>query len=142
MNINQINESFDDSLENQPSDQYTPKRFKTRDILIFAVCVVLAFICWAYAHHQHDPVVEAKVSLNFILENAETNESISNTSCTEIIIHAEKSLLSDISHIDVIVDRTLFDSYGTPVSIKIILPEGLHSHTKEVEVTIDLTKPN
>ena len=143
MNMNEINDNnLEVSYQEQSNDEYAPKKFKTRDILIFVVCLALAFICWAYAHYIDDPVIEAKIPLNFVLENAENGEYISNVSFENIIVHAEESLIGNITHIDVIVDSNLFDSYGTPVTVTITLPDGVHSHTKEVEVTINSTTPN
>ena len=143
MSMNEINDNnLEVSYQEQSNDEYTPKRFKTRDILIFVVCLALAFICWAYAHYIDNPVIEDKIPINFILENAENGEYISNVSLENIIVHAEESLLSNITHIDVTVDRNLFTSYDTPINITITLPDGVHSHTKEVEVTISLKTPN
>ena len=48
------------------SNNYKPKKFKAVDILIFVVCLILAFAFWCYAIYLDDPIIEKKVTVNLI----------------------------------------------------------------------------
>lgn len=131
MENNQYNEDVITNESASSNEEYTPTKFKKIDILVFAVCLLLAFAIWCYAHYINDPIVTKQVTVNFVLENASVGETLSKK-YENINVYGLESAIGAVSEITVYVDRSEFNNYDTETSITVDYPEGVNSHTDSV----------
>lgn len=123
--------------------EYTHKRFKTRDILIGAFCLIAAFFIWCYANYVDDPIIQKQVTLDFVLVHGESYEDIKPDKMS-VWVYGEESVLSSIHNntITIYVDKSKFNGYDTVLNYEIDYGDNIHSHTKSVELKlVDTTPP-
>lgn len=133
---NQISQNNVLDVENaEKATGYSQKKFKTVDILIFAACLILAFIFWCYALYVDDPIIEKGISVNFVLVDGADNEYVTPIA-KRIVVYGPLSKLST-SSITVKVNRSEFDDYNTATKIKIAYPEGINSNTTHLELQLN-----
>ncbi len=132
---NQISQNDVFDVENpEKATGYSQKKFKTIDILIFAACLILAFVFWCYALYVDDPIIEKGISVNFELVGGGEGEYIA-PEAKRIVVYGPLSKLST-SSITVKVNRSEFNDYNTSVKIKITYPEGIGSDTTQVDLQL------
>lgn len=133
MNTNYSNDDLNE-VEN-PYKADSSRKFRKIDILIFIVCLALAFVVWCYALFIDDTVIEKDVLLNFVLEGGAYNESL-ECDTRSITVYGSKSLLSGVSKIDVSVSRTDFAEYGEYVTATVEYPDGVEGEVKQIKVRL------
>lgn len=111
------------------------KRYKKMRILVYLVCLLLAFMVWCYAHYLDDPIVQKEVSLIVYLNGGESGEEIIQSQ-NKILIYGEASALSGVDKIENTINRNKFSEYNSPITIEIDLPDYVHSHKEYVDVTL------
>ena len=131
--LNTINSSEVNYSES--SNEYRPKRFKVIDILIFGVCLVLAFAFWCYAVYLDDPIIEKNITVNFIVEGGNANETLSPASYT-IQVFGKRSDIKDLTSLTVKVNRSDFKEYDVPTLINIRYPANVSSDTKQIKLKL------
>lgn len=119
----------------QKNEEYSTKKFKKIDILIFIVCILIAFFCWCYAHYVNDPIVEKELTLNFVLEGGESYEELSQDSIT-VTIYGISSKIADLNEVDIAINRSLFNSYDADTMITIEHDDDYHCYTTEVSLKL------
>lgn len=131
---NQINDNLEVDVS-QKHDEYSTTRFKKTDILIFLACLLLAFICWCYAHYIDDPILEKTVTVNFVLDGGNGTEYLSVTS-KKMVIYGIESDISDIDEITIHVDRSVFKSYNTDTQIDINQSHLYHFSSNTIDLKL------
>ena len=123
----------DYSVNDINSSKETHHKFKFRfvDIFIFLLCIVAAFVFWCYALYVDDPVIEKEVMVNFILENGQEGDKLSQSSA-KIVLYGELSLLAYTRYINVKIDRNQFDIYDHDTVVTFVLPDNFYCETNEV----------
>ncbi len=129
----QINQQEVETSEKAPV--YTQKRFKKVNFLIFALCLVMAFVFWCYALYLDDPIMEKVVTVNFVLEGGEATDSITPVT-RKVTVYGEKSVLSEINTITVKVNRNQFAEYNVDTVITIQYPKNIESVTKQLTLKL------
>ena len=129
----QINQQEVETSEKTPV--YTQKRFKKVNFLIFALCLVMAFVFWCYALYLDDPIMEKVVTVNFVLEGGEATDSITPVT-RKVTVYGEKSVLSEINTITVKVNRNQFAEYNVDTVITIQYPKNIESVTKQLTLKL------
>ena len=119
----------------EADNEYSPKRFKAIDILIFGVCLVLAFAFWCYAVYLDDPIIEKNITVNFILEGGNANETLSPASYT-IQVFGKRSDLKDLTSLTVKVNRSDFKEYDVPTLRNIKYPANISSDIKQIKLKL------
>lgn len=135
-----MNNDFQNDLVNEvenhnKSDSYTSKRFKKIDVLIFALCLILAFVFWCYAQYVDDPIMKKNVTINFVLVGASDGEVLLKDSI-RIPVRGERSVLSNKNSFTITVDRSEFSDYNKETVIQIDFPENVDSDYKEVVLVL------
>ena len=138
-----MNENFDNNevkLENNhKSEEFSTRKIKKIDVLVFIACLLIAFSVWCYASYLADPIVRQEISINLVLENGDASEYLTANDKT-ITVYGEKSVLSGVTSLTVKVDRSVFDSYNSDVVIDIDFPSGIQSHHEQVTVQLKQSK--
>lgn len=138
-----MNENFDNNevkLENNhKSEEFSTRKIKKIDVLVFIACLLIAFSVWCYASYLADPIVRQEISINLVLENGDASEYLTANDKT-ITVYGEKSVLSGVTSLTVKVDRSVFDSYNSDVVIDIDFPSGIQSHQEQVTVQLKQSK--
>ena len=129
----QINQQEVETSEKAPV--YTQKRFKKVNFLIFALCLVMAFVFWCYALYLDDPIMEKVVTVNFVLEGGEATDSITPVT-RKVTVYGEKSVLSEINTITVKINRNQFAEYNVDTVITIQYPKNIESVTKQLTLKL------
>lgn len=133
MNTNYSNNDLNE-VEN-PYKTDSSRKFKKTDILIFIVCLALAFAVWCYALFADDPVIEKNVLLNLVLEDGAYNESL-ECDIDSITVYGARSLLSGVSGMDVSVSRSDFAEYGEYITVTVDYPDGVEGEVKQIKVRL------
>ncbi|MBO5715166.1 MAG: hypothetical protein J6S23_02080 [Clostridia bacterium] len=123
------------------ADEYRQKRFKKSDVLVFIVCIIGAFLIWCYVNYVDDPIIQKEVTVDIVLVNGSLNEYIVPNKM-KISVYGEESVINSISDntITVYVERSKITDYDTTVDYAIEYPQGVHSHTKSVEIKLMTNK--
>lgn len=116
-------------------NNYKPKKFKAVDILIFVICLILAFAFWCYATYLDDPIIKKKVTVNFVVDGGNTNETLSPASHT-ITVYGKRSLLNDLTSLTVKVNRSDFKEYDVSTLVNIKYPNNISSDTKQIKLKL------
>lgn len=138
MNNEFQNEVRTDVETNHRNEGYSPRRFKKIDILIFAMCLILAFVFWCYALYVNDPIMKKNVTINFVLEGESEGEVLYNDSI-RIPVYGERSILANKNTFTIQVDRSEFSEYGEETIVTIDFPENIDSDYKEVVLILTTT---
>lgn len=119
----------------QKGEAYTNRKFKKINILIFLVCLSMAFIFWCYALYIDDPIIQKNVTVNFVLVGGDSSEMILPAH-KSITVYGEKSVLSGISSIKVEVKRSSFKEYNKDTLVEINYPKNIDSETKSITLKL------
>lgn len=131
---NQINDTIQNEIS-EKNEEYSTTRFKKTDILIFVACLLLAFICWCYAHYIDDPILEKTVTVNFVLDGGNGTEYLSVQS-QRMVVYGIKSDIDDIKIITIHVDRSLFGEYNTETEINIDQSDLYHFSSNTIKLKL------
>ena len=115
----------------QKNDEYAPKKFKKVDVIIFIVCIVLAFAFWCYAQFLHDPIIEKTILVQFVLVGGEANESITPT-FKQMNFFGKQSALEKLEYVTFEVQRSAFTEYNVETEISMSYPDEFHADVDEV----------
>ena len=116
------------------SQLYT-RRFRNVDILILIACFLLAFAFWCYAHYINDPIIEKTITINFVLDGAESFEHLEEDSY-KFVVYGTQSELSNINEVTIHIDRSNFASYNTETTISIDHPDYYHCLTEQINLKL------
>ncbi len=138
-----MNDNFDNNeikLDNaSKSEEFSAKKIKKIDVLVFIACLLIAFSVWCYASYLDDPIVRQEITINLVLENGEATEYLTANDKT-IIVYGAKSVVSGITSLTVKVDRAEFHTYNTDVVIDMDFPNGIQSHQEQITVQLKQSK--
>ena len=123
------------------ADEYTHKKLKRSDILVFVICIIGAFMFWCYVNYLDDPIVKKEVTVDFVLVDGSVNEYIVPNK-VKIWIYGEESTINSLNGntITVYVERSEFEDFNTPIDYVIDYPKDVHSDTKSVEIKMMTNK--
>ena len=133
--MNNLNETTVTSQNIQKNDEYSNRRFRNVDILILIACFLLAFTFWCYAHYINDPIIEKTITINFVLDGAESFEHLEEDSY-KFVVYGTQSELSNINEVTIHIDRSDFTSYNTETTISIDHPDYYHCLTEHVNLIL------
>ena len=117
------------------NDSYTNRKFKKINILIFLICLSMAFVFWCYALYIDDPISQKNITVNFVLVGGDSSEMILPAH-KSITVYGERSVLSSISSIKVEVKRSEFKEYNKDTVVVINYPKNIGSETKEITLRL------
>ncbi|MGM9632517.1 MAG: hypothetical protein ACI3XL_05445 [Eubacteriales bacterium] len=136
MSNNTVNKNTAE-IEYAERNSGNPRKIKKIDILIFILCICLAFIFWCYALYVDDPIIEKNITVNFVLEGGESNEFLMPAT-KKIVVYGEKSVLDNMTTVTVKVKRSDFTEYNTDTLITIEFPNHIRSKTEQVILQLNL----
>lgn len=123
------------------ADEYTYKKLKKSDILVFVICIIGAFMFWCYVNYLDDPIVTKEVTVDFVLVDGSVNEYIVPNK-VKVWVDGEESTINALNDntIKVYVQRSDFEDFDTPINFVIDYPKGVHGDTKSVEIKMMTNK--
>lgn len=133
-----MNTSYQSNDMNEIENPYktdSSRKFKKIDILIFIICLALAFAVWCYALFVDDPVIEKDVFLNVILENGAYNEAL-ELDVKSVTVYGARSVISEVSKIDISVARSDFSEYGEYITVDIKYPDGVAGDIEQIRIKL------
>lgn len=133
-----IDHQHDDMMDmgfTQSNEPATKKKFKKINILVFFLCIVLAFAFWCYALHVNDPVIKKTVAVELVLVGGAEDEAL--TSSQSIVeVYGVRSALGSVDKITVKVDRGGFSAYDKDRAVTLTLPQNIESKTEQISVRL------
>ena len=123
------------------ADEYTHKKLKKSDILVFVICIIGAFMFWCYVNYLDDPIVTKEVTVDFVLVDGSVNEYITPNKM-KVWVYGEESTIDSLHNntITVYVQRSDFEGFDAPINCVIDYPKGVHGDTKSVEIKMMTNK--
>lgn len=113
------------------------RKFRAIDVLIFIICLFMAFVFWCYALYVDDPVIEKSITVNFVVDGGDSTDILTPAS-RRIVVYGKRSELNSVSAITVKIKKSEFKGYDTPTTITIQYPKNISSDTKQI--VLKLTK--
>ena len=132
---------MNNNFNSQNGEEYIPKKYKKIDLVIFILCILIAFTIWDYSINLDDPIIKKELTVKFVLVNNTDDEYISVPSeggenqdipSKKILVYGAKSKLSDVDDITVKINRLRFVEYDKDTNITLNYPNYISSATKQV----------
>ena len=133
--MSNLNETNVNSENVQKNEEYSNRRFRNVDVLILIACFILAFSFWCYAHYINDPIVEKEITINFVLDDAESFEYLEKDSY-KFVVYGIQSELSNIEEVTIHINRSNFTSYNTETTIYIDHHDFYHCLTEQIDLKL------